>query len=192
MSIQLSRPALIAFIACVLIAANAQAEKLRVKDAEAAYDRGLYAEALHIARPLAEQGNSRAQYLLSLMYKLGRGVTPDRCESTIWADKAARQGHPGGQYSMAWAHFSGHGIPRNDEMAYRWALSAQRAGDKLVAEDLEMFGSGLSEAARRQIKATMKDWRAQEQKPVKVVRPPTGWLRRALWRLRGGWLCKDW
>jgi TPR repeat protein len=174
----------------MLTAANAAAEMPTVKDAEAAYDRGLYAEALRIARPLAERGDPRAQHLLSLMYSLGRGVEEDSCKSTRWADKAARQGNPGGQYAMAWAHFSGLGIPRNDAMAYRWALAAQRSGDKRASTDLELFGSGLTKAQREQIKATMTDWRPKDQLPVKVSRAPTDWLGRLLWRLRGRRFCK--
>lgn len=189
MSMQLLRSALIAFIACVLMTATVSAETPTVKDAEAAYDRALYAKALRIARPLAERGDPRAQHLLSLMYDLGRGVEEDSCESTRWADKAARQGNPGGQYAMAWAHFSGLGIPRNDAMAYRWALAAQRSGDKRASADLELFGSGLTKTQRERIKATMKDWRLEDQLPVKVTRPPTDWLGRLLWRLRGRRFC---
>ena len=44
------------------------------EDALAAYDRGDYATALRLMRPLAEQGNARAQFNLGVMYTKGQGV----------------------------------------------------------------------------------------------------------------------
>src|SRR5271165_3620340 len=47
-----------------------------LEDSEAAYQKGDYAAALQILRPLAEQGNAIAQYDLGLMYDSGQGVQP--------------------------------------------------------------------------------------------------------------------
>ncbi len=46
-------------------------------EGEAAYQRGDYATALREWRPLAEQGNARAQYGLGLMCRKGGGVPQD-------------------------------------------------------------------------------------------------------------------
>lgn len=45
------------------------------EDGRAAYDRGDYATALRLWRPLAEQGNPGAQYNLGGMYASSRGVS---------------------------------------------------------------------------------------------------------------------
>ena len=50
----------------------------------AAYDRGDYATALREWRPLAEQGNAKAQYNLGAMYYSGLGVPQDYAEAVKW------------------------------------------------------------------------------------------------------------
>jgi hypothetical protein len=58
-------------------------------DAQAAYNRGDYATALQLIRPLADQGDARAQSILGLMYESGRGVPQDYAEAVKWYRKAA-------------------------------------------------------------------------------------------------------
>ncbi len=41
----------------------------------------------------AEQGHIEAQYMLGLLYLLGKGVPESRYEATKWLRKAAEQGH---------------------------------------------------------------------------------------------------
>jgi TPR repeat protein len=47
------------------------------EDGVAAHERGDYATALRLWRPLAEQGKANAQYNLGVMYDKGQGVTQD-------------------------------------------------------------------------------------------------------------------
>ena len=47
------------------------------EDGVAAYQRGEYAAALNLLRPLAEQGDPGAQFKLGVMYRNGEGV---RCK----------------------------------------------------------------------------------------------------------------
>jgi hypothetical protein len=44
------------------------------EDGMAAYNRGDYAPAIRLFRPLAEQGNAKAQNVLGVMYRRGQGV----------------------------------------------------------------------------------------------------------------------
>ena len=44
-----------------------------LEDANAAYNRGDYATALRLLRPLADQGDASAQYNLGVMYDNGQG-----------------------------------------------------------------------------------------------------------------------
>lgn len=176
-------------LSCVLATTAAVAEELRFEDAKAAYDRGQYAKALRVVRPLAERGDARAQHLLSVMHLFGYGTNVDKCASTTWADRSARQGYVPAFHRLAWAYFSGHGIPRDEAMAYRWALAADRKGYRYAREDLGMFGSGLSERQRMRIKASMKSWRAPDQPAIKFPRPPGGLFGRIMWWLRGRPFC---
>jgi len=44
------------------------------EDGMAAYNRGDYLPAIRLFRPLAEQGNPKAQSVLGVMYRKGQGV----------------------------------------------------------------------------------------------------------------------
>jgi TPR repeat protein len=58
----------------------------------AAYDRGDYVPAIRLFRPLAEQGNAKAQNLLGVMYRKGRGVARNSLRAFLWLNRAAARG----------------------------------------------------------------------------------------------------
>ena len=58
-----------------------------------AYSRGDYANALKNFKPLAEQGDVKAQVNLGSMYMLGLGVTKDYSRADMWFNIAASQGN---------------------------------------------------------------------------------------------------
>jgi hypothetical protein len=62
--------------------------------AYAAYQEGLYATALRLARPLANEGDARAQLVLGLLYYGGLGVPEDTAEALRWFRHAAGRGDP--------------------------------------------------------------------------------------------------
>ena len=63
-----------------------------LEDGLAAYQRGDYATAMSLWRPLADQGNTFAQYNVGWLYYDGRGVPQDYARAAAWYRKAARQG----------------------------------------------------------------------------------------------------
>ncbi len=64
-------------------------------EGEAAYDRGDYETALREFRPLAEQGNAKAQFNLGPMYVGSLGVPQDYVQAHMWLDLAASRFPPG-------------------------------------------------------------------------------------------------
>jgi cell division septation protein DedD len=64
-----------------------------VKTGVDAWQQGDYAKAIGEWRPLAQAGDSDAQFNLGQAYKLGRGVQPDLNIAIDWYRKAAQQGH---------------------------------------------------------------------------------------------------
>ncbi len=56
-----------------------------------AYDRGDYATALTEFRPVAQQGNADAQFILGVMYSKGQGVPQDDVQAHMWLSLAAAQ-----------------------------------------------------------------------------------------------------
>ncbi len=73
----------------VLVAAPACTD---FEPGEEAYDRGDYATALKEWRPLAEQGDAEAQFIMGGMYNLGQGVPQDDVQAHMWLSLAAAQG----------------------------------------------------------------------------------------------------
>jgi hypothetical protein len=56
-------------------------------DGIAAHNEGDYATALRLWRPIAEQGEARAQYNLGVMHSNGHGVSQDYVQAVSWYRK---------------------------------------------------------------------------------------------------------
>lgn len=90
------------------------------EDGQAAYDRGDYAAALDVWRPLAIDGDTRAQYMLGLASGLGQGVPQDYRQAALWYRKAADQGDAGAQANLGALYASGVDGTENYEEAIKW------------------------------------------------------------------------
>ena len=62
------------------------------EDGMVAYNRGDYLPAIRLFRPLAEQGNPKAQSVLGKMYRKGQGVARNPAQAFMWFSLAARRG----------------------------------------------------------------------------------------------------
>ena len=62
------------------------------EDGMAAYNRGDYVPAIRLFRPLAEQGNAKAQSVLGVMYRRGEGVARNSVRAFLWFSRAAARG----------------------------------------------------------------------------------------------------
>jgi hypothetical protein len=58
----------------------------------AAYNRGDYVPAMALFRPLARQGNAKAQGLIGAMYRKGQGVAKSSAHAFMWLSIAAARG----------------------------------------------------------------------------------------------------
>ena len=96
-------------------------------DGFVAYNRGDYATALKLFRPMAEQGDAGAQSYLGEMYYDGRGVLQDYKEAVRWYRLSADQGDAGAQIRLGWMYRVGRGVPQDYREAVRWfRLSAEQ------------------------------------------------------------------
>ena len=86
-----------------------------------------YAQAVIWYRKAADQGFANAQFHLSLLYLLGRGVTQDDAQAVVWCRKAADQGHAKAQAVLGDFYYRGDGVAQNYEEAYFW-LNLAAAG----------------------------------------------------------------
>ena len=82
---------LIAAVMVALVAAPLDAQSVKAGIDE--WQRGNYANAVAIWRPLAEAGDANAEFNLGQAYRLGRGLQTNIAESQRWFERAATQGH---------------------------------------------------------------------------------------------------
>ena len=62
------------------------------EDGMAAYNRGDYVPAIRLFRPLAAQGNAKAQSVLGVMFRRGEGVAKNPARAHMWFSFAAARG----------------------------------------------------------------------------------------------------
>jgi len=99
-----------------------------VEDASAAYERGDYATAYRLIKPLAEKGYAKAQYNLGVMYHKGEGITQDYAEALKWYRKAAEQGLAIAQYNLGFMVHKGEDVPQDYNEALKWYRKAAEQG----------------------------------------------------------------
>jgi TPR repeat protein len=119
-----------------------------IGDASAAYRRADYETALRLARPLAEQGNARAQELLGLMHDLGRGVTQDHAEAAQWYRKAAEQGLRVAQFNLGYLYGNGRGVIQDYREAAAWYRKSADQGHASAQNNLAILyfnGQGVAQ-----------------------------------------------
>ena len=116
---------------------------------------GDYDLALIELQPLAEAGDSAAQYFLGEMHLRGRGVAPDFEMAAAWYEKAAEYGHPQAQAALGALQMLGLGVPRHPGGAYFWLiLSVVWSDSDLRADAFSSLGDvagRLSQEEKRAI-----------------------------------------
>ncbi len=98
------------------------------EDAEAAYKRGDYATTLRLMRPLAEQGNAGAQWLIGMMYLSGQGVPKDYAKAMALLRKSGEQGFSPAQHRIGIMYEKGWGVPQDYVEAVKWYRKAAEQG----------------------------------------------------------------
>ena len=107
---------------------------------------GDFATAFKQWKPLAEQGNERAQHNLGLMYQKGDGVPQDYKEAVRWFRLAAEQGLANAQNNLGWMYGGGRGVLQDYKEAVRWYRLAAEQGDAEAQTNLGWmydFGKGV-------------------------------------------------
>jgi TPR repeat protein len=141
------------------------------EDGQAALDRGDYATALKLLRPLADEGNAAAQHDLGSIYHSratsqrvrlgiltgsvppGEGVLRNYTAAVKWYRLSANQGNAMGQNSLGYMYNFGDGVPLNYVEAAKWFRLAADQGDADAQQHLaEMY------LRARQETTASRDW----------------------------------
>lgn len=83
-------------------------------------------------RPLAANGDARAQFDLGFMYDRGLGVPQDYKEAASWYRKAAEQGNAPAQFYLGQMYDIGNSVPQDYQEAASWYLKAAEQGEALA------------------------------------------------------------
>jgi len=125
--------------------------------AREAAQRGDYAVAYCIWRPLAEGGHVPSQYHLGWMYANGEGLVLDEEEAVRWWRPAADKGHTEAQFRMAMAYLYGEGVERDHARAIDWLFVVARKGDEDARGLLLRLAEDGNEAALSLLRRLLKD-----------------------------------
>ena len=98
-------------LAALLIGTSAHAAAY--DDAFAAYQKGDYAIALKLMRPLAEAGDANAEYNMGAMYMNSLGVQQDHKEAAKWFKMAVDKGNVFAEVDLGNLYQSGLGVEKN-------------------------------------------------------------------------------
>ena len=120
-------PKLVAMILAALLLALPAAGQDYDKGG-AAHGRGDYAAALREWRPLAEQGDYKAQNNLGVMYAQGEGVPQDYVEAVKWYRLAAEQSYAKAQNNLGVMYANGRGVKQDYAEAVKWYRRAAVQG----------------------------------------------------------------
>lgn len=161
----LARIRLIFWAAFMALALNGAALAGPVEDANAAYERGDFAAALRLLKPLADQGDAAAQFNLGILYDRGQGVAPDFVEAARWYRLSADQGFEIAQASLAFLYANGKGVPQSFSSAYLWFSLAAAQGNQNAAINRDRAAMLMSPAEVAEADRQLRAWKPVAPRP---------------------------
>ena len=171
-------------LAGLLLALTAPA-RADFQDGLAAFDRGEYAAALKVWRPLAERGNAAAQWRIAGMYRRGESVPQDFAEAFRWHRLAAAKGLAVAQYHLGLMYQTGDGVQRDLLRAYAWyslaaASFAAGADRDRSARVRDRVGRRLSPQKLARAQQLARQWHGDPASLgiAATPRPPAGLVAR--------------
>ena len=145
-----------------------------LEDGEAAYQRGDYATALQIWRPLADQGDAGAQAWLGLMYDNGHGVTQDYAEAARWYRLAAAQGLALAQFNLGEMYYLGQGVPQDYAEAVKWYRLEAVQGNATAQYNLGAMYS-LGQGVPRTTRKRSSGFDSPQRREMRMRKPVSAW-----------------
>ncbi len=131
----------------------------------AAYDRGDYETAEREFRPLAEQGDVDAQFMLGRIYTYGMGVAQDYVAAVKWFRLVAEQGHAAAQYNLGIMYHFGRGVPQDHVQSYMWFNLAAAHGNEVASKVRDMIAARMTRADVSKAQRLAREWLVKHGKP---------------------------
>jgi uncharacterized protein len=121
-----------------------------------AYASGDYARALAELRPLAVQGDAKAQRLLGEIYADGLGVEQDYKQAALWYRRSADQGFAPAMADLGDLYFYGNGVRQDQKEALRWYRRGAERGDPGAEYDYGLIFHDASAGQKQNFDLAMK------------------------------------
>jgi TPR repeat protein len=129
------------------------------EDAGAAFDRGDYATAVRLFRPLADQGDAAAQQRLGLIYEGGLGVPEDYAVAAMWFRRAADQGLKTAQWDLGLMYETGSGVQQTYVQAHMWYNLSAAQGWGVAADARNKLERAMTPAQIAEAQKLAREWK---------------------------------
>lgn len=139
-----------------------------------AYNSQDYDAALENWLPLAEKGNSSAQYGIGVMYDSGKGVPKNLGKAFGWYSRAAEQNHRSAQFNLGIMYYYGDGTEQNIVEAYKWWSIAADQGHKQAAAALSQAEQKMTSDELLKAKVLAAAW-VKRRRTSEQAAPIGGW-----------------
>ena len=134
------------------------------EDATAAYHRKDYQTAIKLWKPLAEQGDAKAQYNLGVLDGKGRGVPRNNAKAVKWFSKAAEQGYAKAQNNLGVMYEKGWGVTKDHVQAHMWFHLAVMGGDTNAIKSYDKVSRLMTPAQIAKAQKLAIEWVAAHPK----------------------------
>jgi putative methionine-R-sulfoxide reductase with GAF domain len=117
-------------------------------------------------REMASRGDAAAENAIGLLYAQGdakHAIGQDENQAAHWFTRAAEDGSVPAQYKLGLLYWGGHGVPRDLNKAYFWAVLS-RAGGQEGGKDLaKVLSNGMTRAQAAAIEQQAEIWYQQHE-----------------------------
>ena len=129
------------------------------EDAARAFENGDYSTAFELWRPLAQQGDARAQLELGRMYLRGQGRDPDYRKALKWIRRAAEQGDVTAQYWLGMMYADGLSTRRDFVASLMWFNIAANRGNESASRSRDGILIYMSPSQIIEAQRLAQEWR---------------------------------
>ena len=127
--------------------------------AREAMQQGNYAVAFCIWQPLAQAGDSAAQFNIGWMYHNGYGLRIDDETALYWWLQSAASGYTDAHFALGDLYANGQGVEQNGAIALGWYISAALKGHTQARETLSDILVGDDKLAKSTFQLLLQtDW----------------------------------
>lgn len=124
--------------------------------AELAMSEGNFAVSFCLWEPLAQKGDSKAQFNIGWMFHNGYGLAIDDSKALGWWLKAAEQGYTEAFYTLADLYLAGFGVEKDKDIAMGWYIAAAKRGHEASLEVIHSLAARKDELSQKYFKKLLQ------------------------------------